>query len=88
MMNEVRMHGWTGRAHAMAACPIVVPHAAPEPSTPLCLAMTLLTQQVSFQMSEYTADVDGIGALRLLNAVRACGLEKHTRLYQVDEWLT
>ena len=34
-------------------------------------------------MSEYTADVDGIGALRLLNAVRACGLEKHTRLYQV-----
>lgn len=35
-------------------------------------------------MSEYTADVDGIGALRLLNAVRACGLEKHTRLYQVS----
>lgn len=41
--------------------------------------------QVSFQMSEYTADVDGIGALRLLNAVRACGLEKHTRLYQVSQ---
>ena len=40
--------------------------------------------QVSFQMSEYTADVDGIGALRLLNAVRACGLEKTTRLYQAS----
>lgn len=40
--------------------------------------------KVSFQMSEYTADVDGIGALRLLNAVRACGLEKHTRLYQAS----
>ncbi|GAB5034248.1 gdp-mannose dehydratase [Nannochloropsis oceanica] len=40
--------------------------------------------KVSFQMSEYTADVDGIGALRLLNAVRACGLEKTTRLYQAS----
>lgn len=39
--------------------------------------------QVSFDMSEYTADVDGIGTLRLLNAIRACGLEKYTRLYQV-----
>lgn len=40
--------------------------------------------QVSFQMSEYTADVDGIGTLRLLNAVRACGLEKTCRLYQAS----
>jgi hypothetical protein len=35
-------------------------------------------------MSEYTADVDGIGTLRLLNAVRACGLEKTCRLYQAS----
>jgi GDPmannose 4,6-dehydratase len=40
--------------------------------------------QVSFQMSEYTADVDGIGTLRLLNAIRACGLEKKCRLYQAS----
>lgn len=34
---------------------------------------------VSFQMPEYTADIDGIGALRLLEAIRLLGLEKKTR---------
>ena len=40
--------------------------------------------QVSFEMPEYTANVDGLGALRLLEAVRALGLEKKTRLYQAS----
>ena len=40
--------------------------------------------QVSFHMSEYTADVDGIGALRLLNAIRSCGLEHKCKLYQAS----
>jgi len=40
--------------------------------------------QVSFEMPEYVANVDGIGALRLLEAVRALGLEKKTRLYQAS----
>lgn len=40
--------------------------------------------KVSFELSEYTADVDGIGALRLLNAIRTCGLEKTCRLYQAS----
>ena len=40
--------------------------------------------KVSFELSEYTADVDGVGALRLLNAIRTCGLEKTTRLYQAS----
>jgi len=40
--------------------------------------------KVSFELSEYTADVDGIGTLRLLNAIRTCGLEKKTRLYQAS----
>jgi len=35
-------------------------------------------------MSEYTGDVDGLGTLRLLDAVRACGLEKHARFYQAS----
>lgn len=35
-------------------------------------------------MSEYTAEADGVGALRLLNAIRACGLEKTCRLYQAS----
>ena len=39
---------------------------------------------VSFEMSEYTADVDAIGTLRLLNAIRACGLTKFTRFYQAS----
>lgn len=40
--------------------------------------------KVSFEMSEYTADVDAIGTLRLLNCIRTCGLEKTTRFYQAS----
>ena len=39
---------------------------------------------VSFEMPEYVADVDGIGTLRLLEAVRLLGLEKKTRIYQAS----
>jgi GDPmannose 4,6-dehydratase len=39
---------------------------------------------VSFEMSEYTADVDAIGTLRLLNAIRASGLSKTTKFYQAS----
>ncbi len=39
---------------------------------------------VSFEAPEYTADVDGIGALRLLEAIRFLGLEKKTRFYQAS----
>jgi GDPmannose 4,6-dehydratase len=40
--------------------------------------------KVSFEMPEYTGEVDGIGTLRLLEAVRTCGLEKTTRFYQAS----
>lgn len=39
---------------------------------------------VSFEMSEYTAEADAIGALRLLNAIRSCGLTNFTRFYQAS----
>ena len=39
---------------------------------------------VSFEEPEYTADVDGLGALRLLEAIRLLGLEKKTRFYQAS----
>ncbi|PUE33101.1 GDP-mannose 4,6-dehydratase [Limnohabitans sp. Jir61] len=39
---------------------------------------------VSFESPEYTADVDGMGTLRLLEAVRMLGLEKKTRFYQAS----
>jgi GDPmannose 4,6-dehydratase len=39
---------------------------------------------VSFDSPEYTADVDGIGTLRLLEAIRILGLEAHTRFYQAS----
>nr|HIL75575.1 GDP-mannose 4,6-dehydratase [Rhodospirillales bacterium] len=39
---------------------------------------------VSFDSPEYTADVDAIGALRLLEAIRILGLEKKTRFYQAS----
>lgn len=39
---------------------------------------------VSFEEPEYSADVDGIGTLRLLEAIRILGLEKKTRIYQAS----
>ncbi|MBX7124472.1 MAG: GDP-mannose 4,6-dehydratase [Cyclobacteriaceae bacterium] len=40
--------------------------------------------KVSFDMPEYAADVDGIGALRLLEAIRLLGLTEKTRYYQAS----
>lgn len=40
--------------------------------------------KVSFEVPEYTADVDATGVLRLLEAVRICGLEKECRIYQAS----
>jgi len=39
---------------------------------------------VSFESPEYTADVDGLGTLRLLEAIRLLGLEHKTRFYQAS----
>ncbi len=40
--------------------------------------------QVSFDSPEFTADVDAVGVLRVLEAVRACGLEATCRIYQAS----
>ncbi len=40
--------------------------------------------QVSFETAEYTANADGIGTLRLLEAIRLLGLSKKTRFYQAS----
>ena len=40
--------------------------------------------QVSFDSPEFTADVDAVGVLRVLEAVRACGLEHTCRVYQAS----
>jgi GDPmannose 4,6-dehydratase len=40
--------------------------------------------QVSFELPEYTANADGLGALRLLEAIRLLGLTKKTRFYQAS----
>jgi len=40
--------------------------------------------KVSFDMPEYTADCDGVGVLRLLDAIRTAGLEKSIRFYQAS----
>jgi len=39
---------------------------------------------VSFELPEYTADVDGLGTLRILEAIRILGLEKKTKFYQAS----
>ena len=40
--------------------------------------------KVSFDVPEYTAEADAVGTLRLLEAVRICGLEKTCRIYQAS----
>ena len=40
--------------------------------------------QVSFDSPEFTADVDATGVLRILEAIRQCGLEKTCRMYQAS----
>ncbi|HRW75992.1 MAG TPA: GDP-mannose 4,6-dehydratase, partial [Saprospiraceae bacterium] len=40
--------------------------------------------QVSFETPEYTANVDALGALRLLEAIRLLGLQEKTRYYQAS----
>jgi len=40
--------------------------------------------KVSFDVPEYTAEVDAVGTLRLLEAVRILGMEKKTRIYQAS----
>jgi GDPmannose 4,6-dehydratase len=39
---------------------------------------------VSFDVAEYTAEVDGIGTLRILDAIRTCNLEKKIKFYQAS----
>jgi len=40
--------------------------------------------KVSFDMPEYTADCDGVGVLRMLDAIRSAGLEKQVKFYQAS----
>ena len=40
--------------------------------------------QVSFDVPEYSGDVDALGVLRILEAVRICGLTKKSRIYQAS----
>jgi GDPmannose 4,6-dehydratase len=40
--------------------------------------------KVSFDMPEYTADCDGVGVLRMLDAIRSSGMEKTVRFYQAS----
>ncbi|CAF1276672.1 unnamed protein product [Adineta ricciae] len=40
--------------------------------------------EISFHLDEYTVNLNGLGALRILDAIRACGLEKCIRFYQAS----
>lgn len=39
---------------------------------------------MSFDLSEYTAEVDAVGTLRLLDAIRTCNLERSVKFYQAS----
>ncbi|MGH0127738.1 UNVERIFIED_CONTAM: hypothetical protein FKN15_015907 [Acipenser sinensis] len=43
-----------------------------------------LEYKISFDLAEYTADVDGVGTLRLLDAIKTCGLTNSVRFYQAS----
>lgn len=40
--------------------------------------------QVSFDLSEYTANVDALGTLRMLDAIRTCKLDDKVKFYQAS----
>lgn len=40
--------------------------------------------KISFEIAEYTADVDGVGTLRILDALRTCGLTDKVKYYQAS----
>jgi len=40
--------------------------------------------KVSFELAEYTAEVVGVGTLRLLDAIKTCGMEKSVKFYQAS----
>ena len=40
--------------------------------------------KVSFEMPEYTAQADGVGVLKILEAIRSCGLQDKTKFYQAS----
>lgn len=46
--------------------------------------ISIFTLQISFDLAEYTADVDGIGTLRLLDAIKTCGLINSVKFYQAS----
>ncbi|KAF7246040.1 GDP-mannose 4,6 dehydratase [Varanus komodoensis] len=48
------------------------------------LFLCVLFSQISFDLAEYTADVDGIGTLRLLDAIKTCGLINCVKFYQAS----
>ena len=49
----------------------------------ILLCSVLIIFQVSFDLAEYTANVDALGTLRLLDAIKTCGMENTVRFYQV-----
>lgn len=44
----------------------------------------LSLSKISFDLAEYTADVDGVGTLRLLDAIKTCGLINSVKFYQAS----
>lgn len=46
--------------------------------------LCLFLPQISFDLAEYTANVDGVGTLRLLDAIKTCGLTNSVKFYQAS----
>lgn len=48
------------------------------------LSLSLSLFKISFDLAEYTANVDGVGTLRLLDAIKTCGLTNSVKFYQAS----
>jgi GDP-mannose 4,6-dehydratase len=46
--------------------------------------LNVLLSKVSFELAEYTANVDALGTLRLLDAIRTCGMSDQVKFYQAS----
>ncbi|KAJ7410952.1 GDP-mannose 4,6-dehydratase [Willisornis vidua] len=51
---------------------------------PSAAVLKKLSALISFDLAEYTADVDGVGTLRLLDAIKTCGLINSVKFYQAS----
>ncbi|KAB0362731.1 hypothetical protein FD754_006887 [Muntiacus muntjak] len=83
-ISEIEFASRNPRSRVAKSCGVI--NLLPSSDSPcfLVVFVVLLAISISFDLAEYTADVDGVGTLRLLDAVKTCGLINSVRFYQAS----